>query len=325
MATITETYLTLVEAARRADPSGNAAKIAEVLNLIVELWGILPIVQSNDVNSHVVHARLGLPDVTTRQVNNGAGYSVSKVKPKREAILLLEQWVRIDEVTLERQKNPNQTRHNEVIAMFEAMNQEWWERFFYDDPGDGADGILGLATRYDDPSEDNVFDAGGSGSDCTSMWMLEPGETKLGLVIPSGAKSGIELENKGKSEATGANGGPFEAYKTKCRLQMGLFNPDQMCALRLGSVESAGSDHTLFDESNNVHRNLIYMKNQLRSAGRGGYLVVNRTTKSQIDILAWDKGSNAFDVKTWDGQPVTHFQEMRALMCEALYDTEDAI
>ncbi len=325
MATKTLSYLTLLEAAKQVDPNGNAAKIAEILNEVNELWGVLSMRKSNDANSDVVTVRTSLPTITTRQVNKGGSYGVSGRKQIREDIILLEEWVRIDEIVLDRQNDPKMHRHNEIVAQLEAMDQEFIERLFYDSPGDAADGLTGLANRFNLTSMANVHGAGGTGDDTTSVYMMEPGYNKFSIIFPGGSEGGVKHEDKGKRTVYDSSGNPYDAYEDKLQLQFGITVPDARCVQRIANIEDDGSSYTLFDTTNLVHHKLIDAKRGLRSGGKGAVMVVNRTTAAQADKLAWDKGSNAFGVAEWDGMPVTTWQGMRLVMVEGILDTETAI
>jgi hypothetical protein len=325
MATKALTQFTLVEAAKQTDPDGSAATIAEILDKKNELWGVIPLMQSNDVSSHVFTVRDKLPTISTRQVNRGSTLSVSSRKQTRVEMVHLEDWIRADELVIDRQADPKMHLMNEVVAHVEAMDQEIWERFFYDTPGDAADGILGLSNRYNLSSMANVDKTNaGSGSDTTSVWMLEPGFNTIYIVYPKGSTAGVSKEDKGKRTVYDSVG-PYDAYEVKLAAEFGLVPVDPRGIQRFANIESSGVDDTLFDVSSFEYRNLVNMRNRLPNGGRGGVLLMNRTTKAQADILAWDKSTNAFSRETWDGQPVTTFQGMRVIMVEALVDTETAL
>ena len=80
---------------------------------------------------------------------------------------------------------------------------------------------MGLSSRYSDLSAtnaQNIIDAGGTGTDNTSIWLVVWGENTVHGIFPKGQKAGIQMEDKGQQTLKDANGGQYEGYRT---LQVG--------------------------------------------------------------------------------------------------------
>ncbi len=66
---------------------------------------------------------------------------------------------------------------SEALAFIESMNQSFTQQVIYGDTSSNKDGILGLTPRYNSLSASanssaNIIDAGGTGSDNTSVWLV---------------------------------------------------------------------------------------------------------------------------------------------------------
>ena len=87
--------------------------------------------------------------------------------------------------------NTAQFRLSEDTAFLEAMNQTQAETMFYGNPGTDPKKFLGLAPRYGDLSADNavnILDAGGSGSDNASVYLVVWGDNTVYCPFPKGSK-----------------------------------------------------------------------------------------------------------------------------------------
>ena len=71
MATLnTNGYATLLDIAKRLDPNGKAARIAEVLTIDSPLLQDMPWVEANGADGHLITQRSALPSLTWRKYSN---------------------------------------------------------------------------------------------------------------------------------------------------------------------------------------------------------------------------------------------------------------
>lgn len=320
MASDTFAVMNVYEQAKRLDPDGRPAKIAEILDRIDTIMADAPMVEANDQNSHVNTVRYGLPVPAIRRINEGAELTVSETKQLREEMMLLEDWVRIDEKILEMQTDKKRFRFNELLAHLEGMKQAFQENFWYGNAGEIGE-ITGLTTRFNALDYANVSGAGLTGGDGASAWMIEWGEMKTHLLYPRGSVAGIEDEDKGKITVW-KDDKPFDAYVNKVRNQFGVNIVDQRSVRRICNLDpspTATANSLLQDETINL---LIAQMNELPMAGSGAMLYVNRQLKAQIDIMAYHKTNAAFSYVEIQGQKIPAFFDMPVRLSEALLSTE---
>jgi hypothetical protein len=316
--------MTVFEQAKRLDPNGAPAKIAEILDKDNTFFKDAPAIQANDQFSHLYTVRAALGAASVRRINQGATLTKSATKQLREEMCLLEDWVRIDERLIEAQTDPKRFRTGELIGCIEGLSQGFHSMAWYGGGGDIGE-VTGLANRFNDLDMDNVRSAGGSGSDLSSLWIIEWGEDKTHLIYPRGAKGvGIEDEDKGKIVWQDSSGNPFDAYVNKLRMQFGIVVKRENAVQRIANIESAmtGTNDLL---ATATQRKLISAINYLPKAGDGAVIYVNRALKAQVDTMCFEKSNAAFNYKEVEGKRVSHFMEIPIRLQESLLETESAV
>lgn len=320
MATIVQNVLTILEQAKR-QYHGEVQKIAEILDEINEIFGTMMAREANDKHSHVVTVRAALPTINPRGPNEGAESNVSKVRQIREAMMVLDSFVRIDELILRPEKSREEFVMTEIRAQLEATMQGFGEAFVYGNMADDPRTIDGLATRYGALSLDNVYGAGKSGGDGTSVWMIETGPDAAYLIYPQGSTAGIRRESHEWMTFEDASGNPYRGWEEQVQLGIGLAIADDRAAQRLANIDPAGGTNGL-DGTGKVN-DLVKMRNNLPRMGRNSNLYVNRTTKAQMDIWALDKANAYFTMDTLqNGSVQTRFQGIPVRVLEQILDTE---
>lgn len=328
MATLSQgSYFTIVDLAKQIDPDGNIAVIAETLAEMNDLLATGVMAEANQSFSDVGTKRIKLPTVTPRKINAGASSSYSETAQVREGIVLLDAIIKIDEAIIDHAPDPAQVRRNELAAQLEAYMQEFSRICVYGDVSSSALEINGFFTRKNALDESNgVFNAGGTGSDLSSVLLVEWHPVTTRLIYPKGSKSaGIYEEDLGKTIVYDASNNPFRAYVNQVKMEFGLSLLDDRGYARVANLETSGSNYTLFDTTNGVMRLLVKARNYLRRGGKNAYIYVNRTLKAQFDIWALEKSNGFYTTPGISGEPLTNFQGIPVKMLEQIVDTETAL
>jgi hypothetical protein len=321
MANETFKVMNIYEQAKRLDPDGRPAKIAEILDRIDSVFQDAPSIEANDQNSHLNTIRFGLPIPAIRRINEGAALSMSTTKQLREELMLLEDWVRIDEKILEMQTDQKRFRYNEIIAHLEGMRQAFQDNFWYGNAAEIGE-INGLTTRFNTLGG-NVIDGGGSAT-LSSAWLIEWGEMKSHLLYPRGSTAGIDDEDKGKITVW-KDDKPFDAYVNKVRMQFGVNVVDSSSAQRVCNIDSSPVQTTGSLRDAATIAKLIAAMNELPMAGEGAKMYVNRKLKAQMDIMAYDKTNAAFNYMEVQGKVITTFFGMQIRLAEGLINAETKV
>jgi len=182
MATLTSQY-SLVEQAKRIDPSGNQALIVEVLNRKMgEILTDVPWLPSNDVWTNKTTRRASLPTGTRRRLNQRISASVSRTSEIMDVIENIEDWCEPDAMLVDSMPSPALFRAGEVDAFIEGIGQTIASDILYGNSLVDPDSLHGLAPRLATLDSRFVIGAGGTGSDLTSIYVVTWGQAMAYLI-----------------------------------------------------------------------------------------------------------------------------------------------
>src|SRR6185436_17247577 len=148
MARLATGSLNLLDHAKRTDPDGAIAVVAELLSQQNEILEDMVFVEGNLPTGHRVTIRTGLPSVYWRSVNQGTPSAKSRSAQVDEGTGELVAYSRTDCSVAELNGNTAAFRMSEDKAFIEAMNQEMAQTLFYGNPATEPREFLGLAQRY---------------------------------------------------------------------------------------------------------------------------------------------------------------------------------
>lgn len=198
MATNTLTQLTLKELTARIDPRGNAARIAEVLHEKNQILDDIPWSESNETFSNRTVRRAAEPTGTYRRLNAGVAYEASKTIPVVDVIGMLESYSKIDVRLAEAAPGgPESFRSQEDMAFVAGMGKTFTESLIYGNAAELPEEFTGLAPRMNAATDTNVIDAGGSGTDCTSIFVVTWGLDMVHGIYGRGSKGGLQMHDHG--------------------------------------------------------------------------------------------------------------------------------
>jgi len=315
MATLNNTALTLADWAKRIDPEGRVPVVAELLSQSNEILEDAVFQEGNLPTGHRVVIRTGLPAVYWRALNQGIPNSKSTTAQVDEACGILEARSEVDKDLAELNGNTSQFRLSEDQAFLEAMNQTQASTMFYGNPATDPKQYLGLAARYSAisgaPNAQNILDAGGTGTDNTSIYLVVWGENTCFCPFPKGSKAGLVHEDLGVQTVYNADGTRLQAYATRYQWKNGLVVKDWRYVVRIANIDvsdligqtgtQAASAATAIIKL--MARALYRIPNM--AMGRPAFYM-NRTVHSGLALAAMDKSQYVLKIEqglTQFGQP----------------------
>ena len=327
MSTITYSNLTLSEQIKQIGPDGMTM---DVVNTLIEENEILKdavFEEANEGFSNLGVKVLELPTIGARRINDGASGGVVKSERHREVVQILEARPGYDKLLLDSQNNPQTARKNQVMGFVEAMAQAQADAIIYGNNDTDADEIDGLTTRYNLSTLSNVTKAGGSGSDTTSLWMVEWRPDRCKMIYPRGASScGIVHEDKGEQVLTNSTSGKrYDGYEDMLRVSFGLDILDDDCIQRLVNIESAADAESGAIMSSGVMNLLIAAKNRLPKKGKNAVIYCNVDILTQFEILADNRLLGCWRTQDVFGDAVLMYKNMPIRVVEAILSTETAL
>jgi len=311
--------LTLIELAKRAD-NNDLMTIAEVLTEVNQFYDDALWQPSNQLLSHIITRRNSLPSGEHRKFNAGVSPAASSTTQVVEPIAMLESYSEPDKALADMSPDKDQFLMNEDTAHIEGMSQTMMDTLMYGNRGTAPEEIDGLAQRLSTIAQNNVVSCGGSGSDLTSVFLVQWGINKVHMIYPRNSPTmGVERIFLGEDTATDSNSKKYQIYRTHLKVYYGLAVHDERCIRRLCNIETAGSSN-LFDDD------LLIEQLNLMPYGRSGLVIYcNATVKSQMDKIAKDKSNVYYKPDEIFGRPVTTFQGVPVRQVDAILNTESAI
>ncbi|MEM4167945.1 MAG: hypothetical protein QXW98_05835 [Candidatus Caldarchaeum sp.] len=316
------TQLTLLEIARRMDPNGEAAAIAEVLTRTNEILQDAVWRPANGQFANKTVRRAALPTGQWRRFNAGVTPSSTQTIEVWDTMGMLEDYLNVDaQLAKAHPGGAKAYRQEEAVAFLEGMSQTLAATIIYGDVTATPERFQGLAPRLNAVNGINVVSAGGSGSDVTSIYIVQWGPTKVHMIYPPYDKTmGIEHRDLGEVTMVNSDGTMYQVYRDHFRITCGLVVRDPRCIARVANIESAGST---FDEDL-----LITVLNRMPNSGRGAVIYVNPTVRTLMEIALKDKTNVNFSAARGEGlagEPVLYFRGCPVRTVEAILNTETAI
>ena len=305
MATLSTSNLTLADWAKRSDPDGRVPIVAELLSQSNEILDDCVFKEGNLPTGERVVIRTGLPGVYWRALNQGIPSTKSTTAQIDEACGILEARSEVDKDLAMLNGNTAQFRLSEDTAFLEAMNQTQAETLFYGNPGTDPKKFLGLAPRYSDLSADNsvnILNAGGSGSDNSSVYLVVWGDNTVYCPFPKGSKAGLTHEDLGEQTVYNSDGTRLQAFATRYQWKNGLVVKDWRYVVRICNVDISDLLGVTGTQANTAATSLVKLMARAlyripnMAMGRAAFYM-NRTVHSGMAISALDKSQSVLNIQ----------------------------
>ena len=332
MATLSSNALTLADWAKRLDPDGKVPSIVELLSQTNELLSDMQFIEGNLPTGHRTTVRTGLPTVAWRLLNQGVQPSKSTTAQVDEQCGMLEAWSEVDKDLAMLNGNTAAFRLSEAQAFIEAMNQEMASTVFYGNAGLAPEEFTGLSIRYSDVNAangQNIIDAGGSGSDNTSIWLVCWGSQTIHGIFPKGSKAGLIHEDLGEvtvETSAGIAGTRLRAYQDHWQWKCGIAVKDWRYAVRIGSIDV--SNLVAKSSAADLIENMIKATHRIPALGMGkAAFYMNRTVKQMLDIQRRDdvQTGGSLIYNDVDGKLIPSFRGIPIRTVDAIVETETAV
>lgn len=304
MATKTSKNLTLADWAKRQDPSGKTAKIVELLAETNEILEDMVYVEANSDLGHRVSQRTGLPAVAYRKMNQGVPSGKSKVAEITESMAMLEGIMEVDKDEADLGGKTKEFLESESVAFSEAMNQKSAETMFYGSATNAAE-YVGFTERYNDlgaKNGQNILDAGGTGSNNCSVWLLGMSKSTVCGIFPKGSMAGLEMNNLGEDWATDDDGNKFRAYQSQWKNKSGICVKDWRFAVRIANINVSDLRSQTGTQAPDADTALIKLMTRAkarlpRTAGVKLSYYAPRVVSEMLQVAALDKSNSTLSVE----------------------------
>jgi hypothetical protein len=326
----------IVNVAKRMDPDGSIADIAELLTAANPILGDIPMVEGNLPVGHRVTVRADIPTPTWRLLNYGVRPTKSNTVQVDDTIGMLEDYSEVDKDLAMLNGNTAEFRLSEDKPHLEGMSQAMASTIFYGDTKTYPNRFLGLAPRYTattvsttKPTANTNSDylkhvilAGGSGSDLTSMWYICWGQDSVFGIYPKGSKVGLLSEDMGEVTLFDNDGGRFQGYRSHYQWKMGMCVKDWRYIVRIANIDLGEIDTAANQKS--LYQAMIKATHTVPGSRRGIFYCAP-AVMAILDLAAIEKGNAALGYREIFGQEILSFRGIPIRQCDALLETETAL
>lgn len=235
---------TLLDLASRTDPNGNIAVVIEALNEVSDILDDMVWKEGNLSTGHKTSIRTGLPQPTWRRMYQGVQPTKSRTAQITDSCGMLEAYAECDLALAQLSGNTAAFRMSEDKPHIEGIHQELSDTLFYGNETTEPEAFTGFAPRFNSLSAenaDNIINAGGTGSDNASIWLICWGDESAFGIVPKGSTAGIDQQDKGQVtiEDADGNGGRMEALRTWYRMRGGLTVRDWRYVVRICNIDKS--------------------------------------------------------------------------------------
>lgn len=331
MAILGSNVATLKDFAKKLDPDGKAAAIAELLSQTNEILDDMLFAEGNLPTGHRTTIRTGLPLVFWRLINKGVPPSKSTTAQVDEGIGMLEAYSVVDIELANLNGNTSAFRLSEASAFLEAMNQEMAQTVFYGNSSLSPEEFNGLSVRYSSlaaANAQNILDAGGTGSDNMSIWLITWGMQTCHGIFPKGSKAGLEHKDLGEQtveDGSGISGSILQAYRDHWKWKSGIALKDWRYVVRIANIDVS---NLIGGTGIDIPTFMIKAMHRVPNMNMGkAVFYMNRTAIQQLDIQRRNSVTTGgqLDYSVVDGKLIQAFRGVPIKKCDALIEAESRV
>jgi hypothetical protein len=221
-----------------------------------------------------------------------------------DAIGMLEARSEVDKDLANLNGNSDAFRLSEGMAFVEAMNQTFAETLIYGNTAVNPERFTGLAARYSSLSAGNganIVDAGGTGSDNTSIWLVVWGENTITGIYPKGSHRRPGPPGPGRDRRLRRVNNRYRALAELWKWKGGLTLRDWRYVVRIANInvsDLVGQTGTQASTAATaIMKLMVKAMARIPFMGMGTpVFYAGRTVKEMLAIAALDKSQNALGI-----------------------------
>ena len=324
---------TLLDFAQAQDPQGKIAVIVEILKQTNQILEDMTWLEANGITGHVTTIRTGIPEPTWKKYYGGIQPSKATNVKITDTMGMLEALSEVDVDLADLNNNTAAFRLSEDKAHIQGMSNEMAESLFFANEDTAPEEFTGFASRFNSLSAenaDNIIDAGGTGTDNTSIWLAVWGPETVHGIFPKGSTAGLQVEDLGKvllqDASDGSNTGRNQVYSSMYKWFGGLSVRDWRFVVRIANIDK--SQLTADAATGADLPDLMFQATELVPSlemGRPAFYL-SRTTRTFLRRqLANAKSMSTLQTREIGGIRVKTFDDIPLRRCDVLSADESRV
>ncbi|MDR0455758.1 MAG: hypothetical protein LBH20_03630 [Treponema sp.] len=307
--------MTALEIVRRAN-APDPFKIIELMGLTNEMLLDIPMKETNNGVVNVTLQRSVKAAGSHRIYNKGFGTVATQTQVVHDRIAMLGAYSKADADMIDQSGNKQAALMSEATGIIKGMGMTQAETLVYGDPNK-PDEFAGLMSRCNKIGR-FVIDAGGTGNDLTSIYLIAVGPDLFHLIYPKGASGcGVEREDMGRVHEKDPEDEKREypVYKNYFTAKYGIAVRAPEALWRICNVPKNISGDDLID--------LIIDTRHRMPTGAATYVMYSNIEPIiKLDKAARDKGNVVYTKEDPWGRPITHVRDLRCRRMDVILSTE---
>ena len=336
MAILTNDMPTLASAAALFTGEGKSKVIAELIEQTNPELSSIPMIEANSNIGLQVSARQSLPEIFRRRINQGIRPTASGYGAVTESAGIYTGLGQIDKALVDISTDKQKLRMTENKGHIMAMGQGFMSDLFYGDSNVNAESFMGLAPRFATLGTTNradvqVLDAGGTGSDLCSVWLVGWGEGSVSGFYPQGSEAGISHNAEDLVTCHDRDKNQFLGYKDWFELKAGIGVWDYRQIVRIANIPwkllEAGDPATGLPAGVPALVNLFTLALEMlnTTSGVSPAFYVPRTVSAFLRLQIQNKANVFLSDREVAGRKVTHFDNVPVYRTDALLLNETQV
>lgn len=287
-------FLTLNDLRATLMPDGSPVKsYAELLAKENEILDDIPWTASNQLTGDIHFKRTAMPSAQIRRINQGFDSSKGAKEAVTETCVQIVSRMTVDMGELDLAPSPEQYLLSESKGHIEVMNEDVVTNFFY---GTDPEGIRGIAPRLGKLSHKQVTDAGGTGNNLASVYIIKWDTDEVTGIYPKNSKAGLEVFTAENEYVPDKDGKMFRAHITEWSWYVGLKVRDERYLSRLCNIDRDAllNGSTAKEARQELFNKLIVAKNKIYHVNQGRVVMyADPEIFSILEIAAFEKSNLA--------------------------------
>lgn len=327
-------FVTLADVAKKGD------KVAEVLTLKNQMLKDIPYTEMNEGTVHKESIRSFLPKPVYRKANQGLAAQKTGIEERTFSATHFESRSVIEKSVAQRGgvEKVAMNRWNQAQGHIQGMANEHAALAIYGSPSGEGNKDLGLADVYYTlntgvETSKNVVDATGSGSDNTSIWMVNWNPQSIFGVYPKGTQAGLKRTDYSQGgklvqiQLPDAAGNPstYYGYDEIFELDHGLVVKDWRQAARIANIDVSNLKAGGVGAADLI--DLLITASYKLDDPNGAIIYLNRTVHAILHKQARAEVSTGggLTFMNYGGEQVLSFNGMPIRIHDSILNTEAAV
>ena len=286
-------FLTLMDLRATLMPDGTpVSSYAELLAKENDILDDIPWTAGNQLTGDIHFKRTALPSAQVRRINQGFDSSKGAKDSVTETCVQIVSRMTVDMAELDLAPSPENYLLSESKGHIAVMNEDVVTNFFY---GADPEGIKGIATRLNKLSHKQVVNAGGTGNNLASVYIIKWDTEEITGIYPKNTKAGLDVFTKENEYVEDKDGKKFRAHITEWSWYVGLKVRDERYMARLCNIDRdallTGSNAK--EARQQLFTQMIIAKNRLYHPYQGRVVMyADPEIFNILEIAAFEKGNN---------------------------------